>query len=238
MLSRVEGLSPEVLRAFQYALESPVYARLLANYIASEERLSLVLSDRFGAFSSFQPPGPTYRAQQLIASTLAKANCKGLIGSAMASSIWMRRLSCGCKTQWLQYCSPLTEPTSAVRPAMSDLLTGGLRLVQCTNHWAPYFEDGRCPNSLVQCPPFFANSKRDRDLRQERGPSDRITFLLDAKAVADTETDDCNNWVVRVMGELLHVTNDILNRRRWISEAQTPSASHVQRRKRRGARNA
>jgi len=136
---------------------SPVIASYLQNLsFASRRNVFLVLSESCLAFQSFQPPVPTYRAQQLIAfNPFAKAYSQKGYWAASASSIWMRpafRVA-GKNTvayMYLSTASPLSHFQRLV-PQRCDSSDRGLRLV-VHGSLGPVFQDGRCPTTPCAMP--------------------------------------------------------------------------------------
>jgi len=197
-----------------------------------EERLSLVLSDLFGLSAV---PATLARLIGRTADRLhpfAKAICKGLIGPQVAvKHLDETGLRVAGKTQWLHViCSPLLSHFR-VSSRRGDLLTGVCGLV-VHDHWAPYFKMEGVQHALC-------NAHHLRELQalivieKEPWATDMKTFLLDAKAVADTRADDCTVGA-GVMGEFLQRYDEILTQAVDFHEAQPPLQTVSDAVKRRG----
>jgi transposase len=197
-----------------------------------EERLSLVLSDLFGLSAV---PATLARLIGRTADRLqpfAKAVCKKLSGPQVAvKHLDETGFRVAGKTQWLHViCSPLLSHFR-VSSRRGDLLTGVCGLV-VHDHWAPYFKMEGVQHALC-------NAHHLRELQalivieKEPWATDMKTFLLEAKAMADTRTDDCTVGA-GVMGELLQRYDEILTQAVDFHEAQPPLQTISKAGKRRG----
>jgi len=135
------------------------------------------------------------------------------------------------KTQWLHViCSPLLSHFR-VSSRRGDLLTGGCGLV-VHDHWAPYFTIEGVQHALC-------NAHHLRELQalivieKEPWATNMKSFLLEAKALADTRTDD-RILDTNVMDELLQRYDEILTKAIAFHEAQPPVQAISKAGKRRG----
>jgi transposase len=228
------GVFPEgVAGPVQYGPRIAGIASYLQTYhCIPEERLSLVLSDLFGLSAV---PATLARLIGRTADRLhpfAKAICKGLSGPQVAvKHLDETGFRVAGKTQWLHViCSPLLSHFR-VSSRRGNLLTGVSGLV-VHDHWAPYFKMEGVQHVLC-------NAHHLRELQalivieKEPWATNMKTFLLDAKALADTRTDDCTVGA-DVMGELLQRYDEILTRAVDFHEAQPPLQTVSDAVKRRG----
>ena len=228
------GVFPEgVAGPVQYGPRIAGIASYLQTYhCIPEERLSLVLSDLFGLSAV---PATLARLIGRTADRLqpfAKAVCKKLSGPQVAvKHLDETGFRVAGKTQWLHViCSPLLSHFR-VSSRRGDLLTGVCGLV-VHDHWAPYFKMEGVQHALC-------NAHHLRELQalivieKEPWATDMKTFLLEAKAMADTRTDDCTVGA-GVMGELLQRYDEILTQAVDFHEAQPPLQTISKAGKRRG----
>ena len=228
------GVFPEgVAGPVQYGPRIAGIASYLQTYhCIPEERLALVLSDLFGLSAV---PATLARLIGRTADRLqpfAKAVCKKLSGPQVAvKHLDETGFRVAGKTQWLHViCSPLLSHFR-VSSRRGDLLTGVCGLV-VHDHWAPYFKMEGVQHALC-------NAHHLRELQalivieKEPWADDMKTLLLEAKARADTRTDDCTVGV-GVMGELLQRYDDILTQAVDFHEAQPPLQAISKAGKRRG----
>ena len=228
------GVFPEgVAGPVQYGPRIAGIASYLQTYhCIPEERLSLVLSDLFGLSAV---PATLARLIGRTADRLqpfAKAIFKGLSGPLVAvKHLDETGFRVAGKTQWLHViCSPLLSHFR-VSSRRGDLLTGVCGLV-VHDHWAPYFKMEGVQHALC-------NAHHLRELQalivieKEPWATDMKTFLLEAKAMADTRTDDCTVGA-GVMGELLQRYDEILTQAVDFHEAQPPLQTISKAGKRRG----
>ena len=228
------GVFPEgVAGPVQYGSRIAGIASYLQTYhCIPEERLSLLLSDLFGLSAV---PATLARLIGRTADRLqpfAKAVCEGLSSAQVAvKHLDETGLRVAGKTQWLHViCSPLLSHFR-VSSRRGDLLTGVSGLV-VHDHWAPYFKMEGVQHALC-------NAHHLRELQalivieKEPWATEMKTFLLDAKALADTRTDDCTVGA-GVMCELLQRYNEILTQAVDFHEAQPPLQTISDAVKRRG----
>ena len=224
-----EGVSGSV----QYGPRIAGIASYLQTYhCIPQDRLSLVLSDLFGLSAV-----PATLAQ-LIGRTaerlkpFATAVCERLSGSQVAvKHLDETGLRVEGKTQWLHViCSPLLSHFR-VSSRRGDLLAGVCGLV-VHDHWAPYFTIEGVQHALC-------NAHHLRELQalivieKEPWATDMKSFLLEAKALADTRTDD-RILDTNVMDELLQRYDEILTKAVAFHEAQPPVRAISKAGKRRG----
>lgn len=224
-----EGVSGSV----QYGPRIAGIASYLQTYhCIPQDRLSLVLSDLFGLSAV-----PATLAQ-LIGRTadrlkpFATAVCERLSGSQVAvKHLDETGLRVEGKTQWLHViCSPLLSHFR-VSSRRGDLLTGVCGLV-VHDHWGPYFTIEGVQHALC-------NAHHLRELQalivieKEPWATDMKSFLLEAKALADTRTDD-RILDTNVMDELLQRYDEILTKAVAFHEAQPPVQAISKAGKRRG----
>jgi len=227
------GFPEGVAGPVQYGPRIAGIASYLQTYhCIPEERLSLVLSDLFGLSAV---PATLARLIGRTADRLqpfAKAIFKGLSGPLVAvKHLDETGFRVAGKTQWLHViCSPLLSHFR-VSSRRGDLLTGVCGLV-VHDHWAPYFKMEGVQHALC-------NAHHLRELQalivieKEPWATDMKTFLLEAKARADTRTDDCTVGA-GVMGELLQRYDEILTQAVDFHEAQPPLQTISKAGKRRG----
>jgi transposase len=228
------GVFPEgVAGPVQYGPRTAGIASYLQTYhCIPDERLSLVLSDLFGLSAV---PATLARLIERTADRLhpfAKAICKGLSGPQVAvKHLDETGFRVAGKTQWLHViCSPLLSHFR-VSSRRGDLLTGVSGLV-VHDHWAPYFKMEGVQHALC-------NAHHLRELQalivieKEPWATNMKTFLLEAKAMADTRTDDCTVGA-GVMGELLQRYDEILTQAVDFHETQPPLQTISKAGKRRG----
>jgi len=197
-----------------------------------QERLSLVLSDLSGLSAV---PATLARLVGRTADRLqpfAKAVCKKPGGpQAAVRHLDETGFRVAGKTRWLHViCSPLPSHFR-VPSRRGDLLTGVSGLV-VHDHRAPYFKIEGVRHAL-------GNAHHLRELRalivieKEPWADDMKTLFPEAKARADTRTDDCTVGV-GVMGDLLQRYDDILTRAVDFHQAQPPLQAISKAGKRRG----
>jgi transposase len=227
------GFPEGVAGPVQYGPRIAGIASYLQTYhCIPEERLSLVLSDLFGLSAV---PATLARLIGRTADRLqpfAKAVCKKLSGPQVAvKHLDETGFRVAGKTQWLHViCSPLLSHFR-VSSRRGDLLTGVCGLV-VHDHWAPYFKMEGVQHALC-------NAHHLRELQalivieKEPWATDMKTFFLEAKAMADTRTDDCTVGA-GVMGELLQRYDEILTQAVDFHEAQPPLQTISKAGKRRG----
>jgi transposase len=228
------GVFPEgVSGPVQYGPRIAGIASYLQTYhCIPQDRLSLVLSDLFGLSAV---PATLARLIGRTADRLkpfARAVCEGLSGSQVAvkhlDETGFRIVG---KTQWLHViCSPLLSHFR-VSPRRGDLLTGVCGLV-VHDHWSPYFTMEGVQHALC-------NAHHLRELQalavieKEPWATDMKSFLLEAKALADTSTDD-RIIDANVVDELLQRYDEILTRAVAFHEVQPPVQAISKAVKRRG----
>ncbi len=224
-----EGVSGPV----QYGPRIAGIASYLQTYhCIPQDRLALVLSDLFGLSAV---PATLARLIERTADRLqpfAKAVCEGLSGSQVAiKHLDETGLRVAGKTQWLHViCSPLLSHFR-VSPRRGDLLTGVCGLV-VHDHWSPYFTMEGVQHALC-------NAHHLRELQalavieKEPWATDMKSFLLEAKALADTRTDD-RIIDANVVDELLQCYDEILTRAVAFHEVQPPVHAISKAVKRRG----
>jgi transposase len=216
------GVFPEgVSGPVQYGSRIAGIASYLQTYhCIPQERLSLLLSDLFGLSAV---PATLARLIGRTADRLqpfAKAVCEGLSGAQVAvKHLDETGLRVAGKTQWLHViCSPLLSHFR-VSPRRGDLLTGVCGLV-VHDHWSPYFKMEGVQHA--QC-----NAHHLRELQalieieKEPWASAMKAFLLEAKALADTRTDDLT-FEADVMDDFLQRYDAILTEAVDFHEAQLP----------------
>jgi transposase len=228
------GVFPEgILGPVQYGPRIAGIASYLQTYhCIPEDRLSLVLSDLFGLSAV---PATLARLIGRTADRLqpfAKAICEGVSGSQVAvKHLDETGFRVAGKTQWLHViCSPLLSHFR-VSSRRGDLLTGVCGLV-VHDHWGPYFTMENVQHALC-------NAHHLRELQalivieKEPWATDMKAFLLEAKALADTQTVDLT-VAANVMGELLQRYDEILTQAVEFHEAQPPVQTISKAVKRRG----
>lgn len=216
------GVFPEgVAGPVQYGSRIAGIASYLQTYhCLPEERLSLLLSDLFGLSAV---PATLARLVGRTADRLqpfAKAVCEGLSGAQVAvKHLDETGLRVAGKTQWLHViCSPLLSHFR-VSPRRGELLTGVSGLV-VHDHWSPYFKMEGVQHALCN-----AHHLRELqaliEIEKEPWASAMKAFLLEAKALADTRTDDLT-FEADVMDDFLQRYDAILTEAVDFHEAQLP----------------
>ena len=228
------GVFPEgVLGPVQYGPRIAGIASYLQTYhCIPEKRLALVLSDLFGV------PIASATLARLIGRTadrlqpFAKAVCDMLSGPQVAvKHLDETGFRVAGKTQWLHViCSPLLSHFR-VSSRRGDLLTGVSGLV-VHDHWGPYFTMEGVQHALC-------NAHHLRELKaliaieKEPWATDMKAVLLEAKALADTRTDD-QTCDANVVGDLLQRYDEVLTQAVNFHEAQPPLQPNPDAKKRRG----
>jgi transposase len=228
------GVFPEgVSGPVQYGPRIAGIASYLQTYhCIPEERLSLVLSDLFGLSAV---PATLARLIGRTADRLqpfAKAVCEALSGPQVAvKHLDETGFRVAGKTQWLHViCSPLLSHFR-ISSRRGDLLTGVCGLV-VHDHWGPYF-------TMENVRHASCNAHHLRELKalsvieKEPWATDMNAFLLEAKALADTRTDEFT-VDADVVGELLQRYDEILTQAVTFHEAQPPLLPNPDAKMRRG----
>ncbi len=228
------GVFPDgVLGPVQYGSRVAGIASYLQTYhCIPQERLSLVLSDLFGlsAVSATLARLVGRTADRLH--PFAKVVCEGVSGPQVAvKHLDETGLRVAGKTQWLHViCSPLLSHFR-VSSRRGDLLTGVSGLV-VHDHWAPYFKMEGVQHALC-------NAHHLRELQalivieKEPWAAEMKALLLEAKALADTRTDDLT-VDGDGMRDLLQRYDEILTQAMDFHAAQPPLQTISNAGKRRG----
>ena len=228
------GVFPEgVSGPVQYGPRIAGIASYLQTYhCIPEERLSLVMSDLFGLSAV---PATLARLIGRTADRLqpfAKAVCEALSGPQVAvKHLDETGFRVAGKTQWLHViCSPLLSHFR-ISSRRGDLLTGVYGLV-VHDHWGPYF-------TMESVRHASCNAHHLRELKalivieKEPWATDMKAFLHEAKALADTRTDDFT-VDADIVGELLQRYDEILTQAVTFHEAQPPLLPNPDAKRRRG----